>query len=121
MEALEAQIGEGRLLPATGRALGIKPRQHASPWITQQAVALATCVPIHEVAFLLGGFLKQTTDHRTFYCWVQLTSAKTMSEDDEQEAEVFEHGEVPSQDSRWWEIVLAEVDGTLLRAQREGA
>ena len=42
-----------------------------------------------------------------------------MDEEAEIQSAVFEHGVVPLRDLREREIVLTEVDGTFLRAQRE--
>ncbi len=44
--------------------LGLAPRQHASPWITQQAVALATRLPYRQATYLLSTFIDEAIDHR---------------------------------------------------------
>lgn len=110
---------QGRFFYALDQALGLQPRQHASPWITGQAVALATRIPYRQAAYLLGGFLDEEIDHRSLYRWVQNAGAKIVEEEDELQTEVFEYGVVPARDEQERELVLALVDGTMLRAQRE--
>jgi hypothetical protein len=110
---------QGRFFYPLDQVLGLQPRQHDSPWITRQAVALATRIPYRQAAHLLGGFLEEEVDHRSLYRWVQREGAEIVEEEDEQQAEVFEHGVIPARDPKEREMVLAEVDGTFLRAQRE--
>lgn len=99
--------------------LGLEPRQHASPWITEQAVSLATRLPYRQAAYLLGAFVEEPIDHRSLYRWVQKAGAQIVAEEDELQTEVFKHGVIPPRDPQEREIILAEVDGTFLRAQRE--
>lgn len=99
--------------------LGLGRRQHASPWITNQAVALATRLPYRQATCLLSGWVQAPIDHRSLYRWVQATGAALVAEEDKLQTAVFVDGEIPPRDDREREIVLAEVDGTFLRAQRE--
>jgi hypothetical protein len=99
--------------------LGLTPRQHASPWIIKQAVALATRIPYRQATYLLRTFVDASIDHRSLYRWVQKTGARIVEDEDKHQAAVFTHGEVPPRDHQEREIVLAEVDGTFLKAQRE--
>jgi hypothetical protein len=101
--------------------LGLQPRQHASPWITAQAVALATRLPYRQATQLLSGFVGQPLDHRSLYAWVRSAGAELVAEEDKEQEAVFVQGELPPRDPQSREIVLAEVDGTFLRAQREQA
>jgi hypothetical protein len=100
-------------------ALGLGRHQHASPWILQQAVALATRLPYRQATYLLGTFVEDAIDHRTLYRWVQQTGAAIVLEEDELQQAVFQDGVIPDRDPTEREIVLAEVDGTFLRSQRE--
>ena len=99
--------------------LGLERRQHASPWITHQAVALATRLPYRQATLLLSGWVEAPIDHRSLYRWVQRVGATVVAEENQQQEAVFAHGEIPARDPGRREIVLAEVDGTYLRAQRE--
>jgi len=99
--------------------LALEPRQHASPWIIGQAVALATRLPYRQATHLLSNFVEVPIDHRSLYRWVQREGAGIVAEEDDLQEAVFQHGEVPARDPTRREIILAEVDGTFLRAQRE--
>jgi hypothetical protein len=100
-------------------ALGLARGQQASPWILKQAVALATRLPYRQATHLLGTFIDEEIDHRTLYRWMQKLGAQIVMDEDEQQQAVFRHGVVPERDPTEREIVLAEVDGTFLRSQRE--
>ncbi len=119
LQRWQMRDGQGKYLFPLDRALGLQPRHHASPWITQQAVALATRIPYRQATYLLGSFLDLEIDHRTLYRWVQQAGAQIVEEEDQLQAEVFEHGVIPPRDDKSRELVLALVDGTFLRAQRE--
>jgi hypothetical protein len=101
--------------------LGLQPRQHASPWVTHQAVALATPLPYRQATSLLSSWLQASVDHRSLYRWVQAAGAQVVSEEDDLQQAVFSNGEIPPRDPQPREIVLTEVDGTFLRAQPEEA
>ena len=61
--------------------LELTPRQHASPWVVAQAVALATRVPYRQATALLTGWLEAPVDHRTVYAWVQQAGAQVVAEE----------------------------------------
>jgi hypothetical protein len=110
---------EGRFFCPLDQVLGLQPRQHASPWIIKQSITLATRLPYRQAACLLVSFMGEPIDHRSLYRWVQKAGAQIVDEEDELQTAVFEHGVVPPRDGEKREIILAEVDGTFLRAQRE--
>lgn len=101
------------------RRLGLGPRQHASPWVRQQAVALATRLPYRQAAALLREMVGGFVDHRTLYEWVQQAGARVVAEEDAQQEAAFGRGEEAPCDEQVREIVVCEVDGTFLKAQRE--
>jgi hypothetical protein len=100
--------------------LQLAPRQHASPWVLAQAVALATRIPYRQATQLLTGWLDAPVDHRTVYAWVQQAGAGLVAAEDAQQEAVFANGEVPPRAPGEREVVVAEVDGTFIKAQREG-
>ncbi len=110
---------QGRFFCPLDQVLDLQPRQHASPWILRHSISLATRLPYRQAAYLLGGFLDEEIDHRSLYRWVQKAGAQIVDEEDQLQTDVFEHGVVPPRDQEEREIVLTEVDGTFLRAQRE--
>lgn len=50
--------------------LGLVPRQHASPWVIEQASVLAGQLSYREAAKFLTGYLGTNVDHRTLYSLV---------------------------------------------------
>ena len=48
-----------------------------------------------------------------------MTGAQIVTAEDELQQAVFGDGAIPPRDARQREIILTEVDGTFLRAQRE--
>jgi hypothetical protein len=119
LERWQMRKREGGYCHPLDDLLGLEPHQHASPWILAQSVSLATRLPYRQATYLLGGFLDEEIDHRSLYRWVQKEGASIVEEEDDRQEAVFQHGVIPDRDSRGREIVLAEVDGTFLRAQRE--
>lgn len=111
----------GRYACPLDRTLGLRPHQHASPWVRDQAIALATRVTYRQAAHLLGALLDVPLDHRMLYRWIQQAGGTVVAEEDAHQAAVFVHGEVPPTDPAIREIVVAEVDGTFLRAQHDEA
>lgn len=111
---------DGRYACPLDALLALAPRRHISPWVEQQAVALATRLPYRQAAWLLSAWLDTPVDHRTFYGWVQQAGARIVAEEDAQQERVFGRGKEPLSDPRVREIVVTEVDGTFLKAQREG-
>jgi len=111
--------GDGRYFCPLDGVLGLAPRQHASPWVQQQAVALATRIPYRQATALLSGWLGTPLDHRTLYAWVQQAGRVVVEDEDGQQEAVFEDGEQPVSDPGVREIVVTEVDGTFVKAQRE--
>lgn len=99
--------------------LGLQSRQHASPWIIDRAVSLATRIPYRQATYLLSTFVEEPLDHRTLYRWVQATGAKIVEEEDELQQAVFRDGVVLPRPAEEREFILAEVDATFVRAQRE--
>jgi len=112
------EVGRGYTYPLD-EALGLERGQHASPWVLNQAVALATRLPYRQATYLLGTFIDEELDHRTLYRWMQKLGAQIVMEEDERQEAVFQHGVVPERDPRQWEIILGGVDSTYLRSQRE--
>lgn len=111
--------GRGRYTCPLDDLLALAPRQHASPRVQELAVQLATRLPYRQAAALLGSWLETPVDHRTLYGWVQRAGAQVVAEEDAQQDAVFGRGEEPPCDPQERELVVTEVDGTFLKAQRE--
>lgn len=119
LERWQARKKGGGYYRPLDKRLGLKSHQHASPWILAQSVALATRLPYRQATFLLQSFVEAPIDHRSLYRWVQREGIVIVAEEDDLQQAVFQHGEVPERHPKERELILAEVDGTFLRAQRE--
>jgi len=115
----QARRNEGGYCHPLDELLGLESHRHASPWILAQSVALATRLPYRQATSLLSSFVEAPIDHRSLYRWVQREGAAIVAEEDDLQRAVFQHGEVPERHPKERELILAEVDGTFLRAQRE--
>ena len=115
----QARKREGGYCRPLDELLGLEPRQHASPWVIDKSIALATRLPYRQATCLLRGFVDAPIDHRSLYRWVQKEGTAIVEEEDDLQEAVFQHGEVPARDDTQRELILAEVDGTFLRSQRE--
>lgn len=113
-------VRQGRYRYPLDERLGLAPRCHASPWVRAQAVALATRFPYRQAAALLQEMVSGFVDHRTLHAWVQAAGAQLVAQEDEAQEATFGRGQAPPEAGVAREIVVAEVDGTFVRAQREG-
>jgi len=114
-------LKQGRYRCPLDEVLGLRPRQHVSPWALAQAVALASRIPYRQATLLLAGLVETALDHRTVYGWVQQAGAQVVADEDEQQEAVFGRGQQAPSDPRVRELVVTEADGTFLKAQREAA
>jgi len=94
--------------------------EHATVAVVEQAVALATRLPYRQAALLLGRLLGEHVDHRSLYAWVKAEGQTLVDEEAALQEAVFTDGVVPPRDEEERELVVAVVDGTYLKAQREG-
>ena len=95
-------------------------QEHATAAVVEQAVALATRLPYRQAALLLGRLLGEHVDHRSLYAWVKAEGQQLVDEEAALQEAVFEDGELPPSSGEERELVVAVVDGTYIRAQREG-
>lgn len=61
----------GRYAYPLDNALGLQPRQRASRWVIDAAMALAARLPYRQATELLDSLLGVPVDHRTVHGWVQ--------------------------------------------------
>lgn len=95
-------------------------QQHASAGVVDLAVALATRLPYRQATHLLGRLLGEPVDYRSLYAWVKAEGQVLVDEERQLQEAVFEDGVVPPCGEGERELVVAVVDGTYLKAQREG-
>jgi hypothetical protein len=60
----------GRYTYPLDTALGLQPRQRASRWVVEAAMALAARLPYRQATELLDSLLDVPVDHRTVHGWV---------------------------------------------------
>jgi hypothetical protein len=95
-------------------------QEHATAAVVEQAVSLATRLPYRQAALLLGRLLGEHIDHRSLYDWVKAEGQELVDTEVALQEAVFEDGELPPSGEGGRELVVAVVDGTYIRAQREG-
>ena len=61
----------GRYAYPLDDALGLQPRQRASRWVVEAAMALAARLPYRHATELLDSLLGVPIDHRTVHGWAQ--------------------------------------------------
>ena len=115
----QVRDAQGRYHCPLDQLLGLAAGQHISPWIRDRAIGLATRLPFRQAACLLGTFVDEAIDHRSLHRWIQKAGAQIVRAEDALQQAVFANGALPPQDDRQRELILTEVDGTFLRAQRE--
>jgi len=111
----EAASGRYRYLVELGSR-----QDHATTTVVDWAVALATRLPYRQAAHLLGRLLDEEVDHRTLYGWVKAEGQSLVDAEGELQESVFGDGVAPPCDEEERELVVAVVDGTYIKAQREG-
>ena len=111
----ERRTGKYRYLVEMGSR-----QEHATAAVVEQAVALATRLPYRQAAVLLERLLGEHVDHRSLYAWVRAEGQQLVDEEAALQEAVFEDGELPPSSGEERELVVAVVDGTYIRAQREG-
>ncbi len=99
--------------------LGLEKRQHASPWARERAMYFVTQLPYRPAAAVFSQEVGESVDHRTLWSLAQKEGEKLVAKQEQEWKAVFEDGEVPVRDEKEREMVVAEVDGTFLAAQRE--
>ena len=114
----DQNTGQGRYL--LDEALGIKPRQRISPWLTEIAVSMATEMPYHRAAALLKQLTLGAADIRSMSIWEEAQRAgKKLAERTEQERlAIFEKGEIPSAQRKSPSLCI-EADEILISARTE--
>lgn len=101
-------------------ALGLRPHQEATEWVRKRGVELACDHPYRQAAELLGAEIGEEISHRTLHRWVQEEGEKLGAEEEEVRRRVFEEAETLEQEGgQEREIVVVEVDGTMLASQEK--
>jgi hypothetical protein len=99
--------------------LGLKTYQGATRWVRQRALELAVEYPFHQTMSLLRHEIGDEISHRTIHRWA-LEEGKKLKEEEARQEAVFGRAEKVRNDGKEREIVVLEVDGTIIHSQEKG-
>ena len=101
------------------KAIGLQPRQKATLWVQRRACELATGNTYRPAAELLSAEIGDEVSHGAVWCRVQKSGNALRREEDQRRETVFEYGEVFEGDGEEREIVVTEMDATMLHSQEK--
>ena len=111
--------GDGNTMFALDDYLGWKPRQQASPSLTESIVSMASAVPFRMankmVSDLTAGVLSPMTVHRL----LSGVGQNAMDEEHNRWESCFEHGEDVCDGQQQADVLYTEADGVWVHLQRE--
>jgi len=99
--------------------LGLEARQNVTPWAKERALYFVTQLPFRPSAAIFSEEVGEEINHRKLWSLAQKEGEKIVVKEEEEWKAVFEEGVVPERDEKEREIVVAEVDGAILKAQGE--
>lgn len=100
--------------------LGLKPYQVATRWVRRRALELAIEYPYRQARSLFRHEIGDEISYRTIHRWAQEEGKKLREEEEVRQETVFGWAEKLRNDGKEREIVVLEVDGTLLHSQEKG-
>ncbi|MCL0091813.1 UPF0236 family protein, partial [Dehalococcoidales bacterium] len=100
--------------------LGIRPYQTATRWVKQRALELAVEYPFRQAMSLIRHEIGDEISHRTIHRWAQEEGKKLRDEEEARQEAVFGRAEKVRNDGKEREIVVLEVDGTMIHSQEKG-
>ena len=101
-------------------AIGLKRRQETTQWVRKRACELASQYTYREAAALLTAEIGEEVSHGVVYSWVQRSAKALREKEDQRWKAVFEDGEVFEGEGEGREIVVTEVDATMVHSQEKG-
>jgi len=112
-------LEEGRYGFPLDEALGLRPYQQGSNWVRKRGIELACDHPYRQAADLLAQEIGEELSHRTLHRWVQEEGRRLRREEETKRRRIFEEGDTLEGEGEEREIVVVEVDGTMLSSQEE--
>ena len=100
--------------------LGLRPYQATTRWVRQRALELAVEYPFRQATSLLRHEIGDEISHRTIHRWAQEEGKKLRDEEEARQEAVFGRAEKVRNDGKEREIVVLEVDGTMIHSQEKG-
>ena len=110
---------DGRTVFALHDYLGQKPRQLASPSITQSVVEMATEMALRKVSDTVSALTAGELSSRTTHRLLQSVGEGALAEERERWEAQFERGEDVSEGCQRADILYTEADGVWIHLQRE--
>jgi hypothetical protein len=101
------------------KAIGLQRGQKATLWVEMRACQLATGNTYRPAADLLSAEIGDEVSHGAVWSRVQKSGKALRKEEDERREAVFEYGEVFEGDGEEREIVITEMDATMLHSQEK--
>jgi len=98
-------------------ALGLRPHEQETDWVRRRGIELACDHPYRQAAELLAQEIGEVLSHRTLHRWVQEEGKRLRREEEAKRERVFEEGDTLDAEEEEREIVVVEVDGTMLSSQ----
>lgn len=112
--------GRGRYSCPLDKAIGLEPYQETTLWVKRRACELAVDHTYREAARILSQEIGAEVSHRALHCWVQQQGKNLRQEEDRRWQGVFERGEQVESDGEEREIVVSELDATMIHSQEKG-
>ena len=109
--------GKNSYLYPLDRAIGLELRQETTPWVKKRACELATRYTYREAASLLSAEIGEGISHYPIHRWVQSKGKVLREEEDQKWRATFEDGEAFEGDGAPKEIVVTELDATMIHSQ----
>ena len=98
------------------KAVGLKPRQETTLWVKRRACELANEYTYRAAAALLSTEIGDKVSHGAVHSWVQKSGRAVRQGEDQRWKAVFEDGEVFEGEGEAKEIVITEMDATMLHS-----
>jgi hypothetical protein len=111
--------GNGKGSYPLDKAVGLKPRQESTLWVKKRACELAKDYTYRPAAVLLSAEIGDEVSHGAVWGWVQKSGQALRQEEDQRWGAVFEDGEVFEGEGEEKEIVVTEMDATMLHSQEK--
>jgi hypothetical protein len=109
--------GKNSYLYPLDRAIRLEPRQEATLWVRKRACELATRYSYREAASLLSAEIGEEISHYPIHRWVQRKGKVLREEEDQKWQATFEYGEAFEGEGEAKEIVVTELDATMIHSQ----
>jgi hypothetical protein len=109
--------GKNSYLYPLDRAIRLEPRQETTLWVRKRACELATRYTCREAASLLRTEIGEEISHYPIHRWVQGKGKVLREEEDQKWQATFENGEAVESEGEAKEIVVTELDATMIHSQ----